>query len=306
MKDNNNNYTILEETTTDNTTYNNAVVVYENLKASIEDGTTVLTADVQQQLATLAATIEEYNSIMRIEKNNIYKLKLNTITNFSTYTCFVYRNNAFVGKANITITNDLTSNRNSYSLVINNGNQVFKYNENGIAPTSKSLIDPQELYPLSFTLFDDSGKEIDNNAIKAKDVEWTVPTSNSLITISASHGNPSSRDTINETATYTNYKELYFTIANIFNASKDRNTIQLRVKYKDRIIIAKTDLIFIKEGEVGTNGTDFVCRIVPNAVEESAPKYPTLIYNKNAAVSATNPTLNYTPGGSGLWLKAEL
>ena len=306
VKDNNNNYTILEETTTDNTTYNNAVAAYENLKASIEDGTTVLTADVQQQLATLAATIEEYNSIMRIEKNNIYKLKLNTITNFSTYTCFVYRNNSFVGKSSITIVNDLNSNRNSYNLVINNGNQVFKYNENGIAPTNKSLDNVQEIFPLSFTLFDDSGKEIDNSAIKAKDVEWTVPISNSLITISATHGNPTSKDEINETATYTNYKELYFTIANIFNASKDRNTIQLRVKYKDRIIIAKTDLIFIKEGEVGTNGTDFVCRIVPNAVEESAPKYPTLVYNKNAAVSATNPTLNYTPGGSGLWLKAEL
>lgn len=306
VRDNNNNYNLLEETETDNEEYNDAVTAYEELRASLQDGTTVLTEAIQEQLATLAAKIKSYDSVMRVEKNNIYKIKLNTITNFSTYTCFVYRNNAFVGKANITITNDLTSNRNSYNLVINNGNQVFKYNENGIAPTSKSLTDPQELYPLSFTLFDDSGKEIDNNAIKAKDVEWTVPTSNSLITISASHGNPSSRDTINETATYTNYKELYFTIANIFNANKDRNTIQLRVKYKDRIVVAKTDLIFIKEGEVGTNGTDFVCRIIPNAIDEKIPKYPTLVYNKNASVSDTNPTLNYTPAGTGLWLKAEL
>ena len=306
VRDNNNNYNLLEETETDNEEYNDAVAAYEELRTSLQDGTTVLTEAIQEQLATLAAKIKSYDSIMRVEKNNIYKIKLNTITNFSTYTCFVYRNNAFVGKANITITNDLTSNRNSYSLIINNGNQVFKYNENGIAPTSKSLTDPQELYPLSFTLFDDSGKEIDNNAIKAKDVAWTVPTSNSLITISASHGNPSSRDTINETATYTNYKELYFTIANIFNANKDRNTIQLRVKYKDRIVIAKTDLIFIKEGEVGTNGTDFVCRITPNAIDEKIPKYPTLVYNKNASVSDTNPVLNYTPAGTGLWLKAEL
>ena len=306
VKDNNNIDSLLTETTSDNTAYNNAVAAYDELKTGLENGTILLTQESQEQLVSLANTISGYDSIMRVEANNIYKVKLNTITNFSTYTCFVYRNNVFVGKASITITNDLAKNRNAYTLVINNGNQVFKYNENGIAPTSKSLDKVQELYPLSFTLFDDAGKEIDNNAIKAKDVEWTVPTTNTLITVSSTHGNPSSVDTINETATYKNYKELYFTIANIYNANKDRNTIQLKVKYKDRVVVTKTDLLFMKEGEVGTNGTDFVCRIVPNAIDDIVPKYPTVIYNKNAAISATNPRLNFTPASESLWFKAEL
>lgn len=306
VKDNNNIDSLLTETTSDNTTYNNAVAAYNELKSGLENGTILLTQESQEQLVSLANIISGYDSIMRVEANNIYKVKLNTITNFSTYTCFVYRNNVFVGKASITITNDLAKNRNAYTLVINNGNQVFKYNENGIAPTSKSLDKVQELYPLSFTLFDDAGKEIDNNAIKARDVEWTVPTTNTLINISPTHGNPSSVDTINETATYKNYKELYFTIANIYNANKDRNTIQLKVKYKDRVVVTKTDLLFMKEGEVGTNGTDFVCRIVPNAIDDIVPKYPTVIYNKNAAISATNPRLNFTPASDNLWFKAEL
>ena len=304
--DNNNNYSVLNETTSENTIYNNAVAAYNTLKRGLENGTILLTQETQTELVSLANLIKNYESVMRIEKNNIYKIKLNTITNFCKYICYVYKNSILVGKSSIVITNDLSKNRNAYTLVINNGDQVFKYNEKGIAPTSKSLDNVQELYPLSFTLFDDMGKEIAANAIKLKDIEWTVPTSNSLINISAIHGRPTSVDSINETATYTNYRELYFTIANIYNVNKDRNTIELKIKYKDRVIIAKTDLIFMKEGQIGTNGTDFVCRISPNAMGGTNIKYPIVTYDQNAEISDFNPVLNYTPDEDGLWFKAEL
>jgi hypothetical protein len=232
---------------------------------------------------------------MRVEGNKIYNLKLNTITNFSTYTC----------KSSITIVNDLNTDKKAYTLVINGGNQVFKYNEKGIAPTSKSLENPQELYPLSFTLYDDQGQEISENAIKAKDIYWTVPTDDSLITISAVHGNPISTNEIDETATYTEYRQLYFTIANQYNAASTRNTIQLTVTYKDKIISAYTDLLFIKEGESGANGTNFVCRIAPNSINE-VNSYPTVTYDENSVEGSDNPTLNFTPRSSDIWFKAEL
>jgi hypothetical protein len=51
-----------------------------------------------------------------------------------------------------------------------NGDQIFKYNEKGIAPTNKSLEKPIVLKPLQFTIYDEFGHEVDDNKISATDV----------------------------------------------------------------------------------------------------------------------------------------
>ena len=63
-----------------------------------------------------------------------------------------------------------------------------------------------------------------------------------------------------------------------------------------------TSLTFIKQGEIGTNGTDIVCKLIPNTVDESAmPQYPICTYN------GTTTTLNYTtPNSTDKWFKIQM
>ena len=69
------------------------------------------------------------------------------------------------------------------------------------------------------------------------------------------------------------------------------------------MVSAKTNLTFVKEGENGTNGTDFVCKIVPNGIEGTiTPQYPTLTFNEYTQ----QYQLNYTQKAANKWFKAQL
>ena len=107
---------------------------------------------------------------MRVEKNKIHKLKVSTITNFTTYKCSVFKSGVNIGTASIIISNSLNS-ENNYTLTINNSNQVFKYNEDGLAPSCKALMKPISILPLSFTLYDKEGKSINVNSIGASNIK---------------------------------------------------------------------------------------------------------------------------------------
>jgi hypothetical protein len=76
----------------------------------------------------------------------------------------VYETNSgdFVGAAAIKLIN-LSSPDVGYSLVINNGTQTFKYNENGISPASNAIeVDKRITIPeSSFTIYDKNGNAID-------------------------------------------------------------------------------------------------------------------------------------------------
>ena len=61
----------------------------------------------------------------------------------------------------------------------------------------------------------------------------------------------------------------------------------MTVTYKKQKIISYTNLSFIKEGDIGTNGTDYYCKIVPNTSQKV--DYPMIV----------NGVLNYTPVQQG-------
>ena len=82
-------------------------------------------------------------------------------------------------------------------------------------------------------------------------------------------------------------------IGTYYHSKNNNNNIILEVQYDDHIILGTTSLTFIKQGEIGTNGTDIVCKLIPNTVDESAmPQYPICTYN------GTTTTLNYTTPSS--------
>ena len=91
-----------------------------------------------EELNKRKKAVKAFDSIQRVEKNQIYKVQINTITNLAIFKCSVYDGSKYLGTASITLTNSLKG-EDLYSLVINNSSVVFQYNEYGVAPNNKSL-----------------------------------------------------------------------------------------------------------------------------------------------------------------------
>ena len=293
--DKNNNFKILETTQDEIYEYNNAISGKESLENSISAGL-ITQAEAKEQLDLYNKVINKYESKPRVDGNRLYNVKANTIVDFNTYKCSAYYKNNYLGTGVIILTNSFDAEEREltdYGLIINNGNQVFQYNENGVAPTSRSLTNPQIILPLDFTLFDKTGNIIE----VTKNIQWKVPKKNTLLVVSAA---PDEED--DNYKIYKDITNLTFSISNIYYSKNNNNNIILEVQYDDHIILGTTSLTFIKQGEIGTNGTDIVCKLIPNTVDESAmPQYPICTYN------GTTTTLNYTtPSSTDKWFKIQM
>ena len=300
VTDSTNRTNILEETTDLNTAYNALIAQRASLIADKTSG--VWTEAKETQLAELEVEIYNFeNNVMRVEGNKIYNIQLGSIANFNKYTCCVSSSGNFLGKSNIIITNSWDKEDNNYALIIENGDQIFKYNVNGIAPTNQSLEKPIVIKPLQFSLYNEIGQQVEDNKIAAVDVSWYVPKENTMVTVNPPQGvTPVEEDGY---LVYTTLKTLDFSIAPIYNNKKMNNTIKLVVRYNDRVLTTTSELGFIKEGEVGSNGSNYVCRLAPNvAANAQIPAYP--IYTYNTATSSG--AMNYTLAASDKWFKVQL
>lgn len=207
-----------------------------------------------------AVKIDE-NEYTPIENNNSNKLlnqNLDIALKKISYICTVkdvsvsYTQN--LGSAEILLKRYTGDDNNYYHIELINGNQTFKYDVNGVSPT----IEGNEnggiaiINNIDFILYDEQGNAVAKDQIRDSDITWTYPTTKTLI-----------RDP------QRNNKTLSFKIADVFNYDyKDNNTITLSIAYDNKTIKAKTNLLFIKDGYSGTNGTEYYCRIVPNTSNE--------------------------------------
>ena len=270
-------FTSLSDTIAENDEYNVAKMQYDLLKTQIELEQAMPIASAPK-LQEYQDTINKYDEITRIEKNKIHNLLVKTISNFTIYKCSVYHRGIYVGTTSIVIKNSLQGG-DAYTLIINNGSQVFKYNENGISPASESLENPIYIEPLNFTIYDNNGRALEKDVLKQCRIEWTIPTKNTLIKSASYNGIPESTNEELGTETFVNLLEIGYNIEKLYNAKSINNTIKLEVQYQDMLLKASTDLTFLKEGDPGTNGTEFSCKIVPYVRDgESVPAYPIVTY----------------------------
>lgn len=274
--DNNGLYIKLDETTEENLAYQNAYNNYENLLTQIQTEQAFPNA-VAAQLEEYKNEFETFEKITRIDKNKIYKINTSEITNYMHYKCSVYYNNEYVGTESIILYNTNSTDQD-YFIQLINGTQIFKYDENGISPCDETKDNPQEVLPLQFNIINKEGLDITNEILEKSQIEWKIPTENTLITVQGS----------------LTARELPFTIDNFYDNTKNNNEIKLTVTYKKQKLVSYTNLSFIKEGDVGTNGTDYYCKIVPNTSQKV--DYPMII----------NGILNYTPVQEGKWFKAQI
>lgn len=229
----------------------------------------------------------------RLDKNVYYNYNADNIVSFVTIACSVYVGDIFIGSDSVKIVNDIQP--ANYSLVINNGTQVFKYDENGTAPNVSSLENPIDLKALTFDIYDKSGNAFTEESKLQCDISWIVPTENTMLTIDSDL----TADDMDENGYKTFKKISTFTygIASKYNIKATDNNITLQIKYKDEILTAKTNLAFIKEGAAGTNGTDFTARIVPTLTIPQNRQDCIVVNYNNGAIDLSD---------NGNWVKAEL
>lgn len=224
----------------------------------------------------------------KIVQNIIEKIPIKNINNNLTYSCSAYRakDSQFLGSASVTLFNNLTI-EGSYSLVINQGSRVFKYNQSGLSPASESLETPISIPALTFSLYDGFGNEIVDFGSDLV-VEWRMPIEDTLLEDGMGEDNYEIRPVvIGETVTdYRFYKtkELKYQIANTFNINKSNNDIVLNISYQGLKLSANTNLTFTKEGLEGTNGTEITCRIVPKTLTREKAE-PIVYFEDGVAIN---------------------
>ena len=144
-----------------------------------------------------------------------------------------------------------------YYIEIENGNQVFQYNEAGISPTSARYEDPQKTLQLSCKLYDPAGGYIDR--LSYTEIAWIVPIENTLIQVD----NNLLQDNSNGLKNRIIGDICNFSIAEEYNYSFTNNQIICEIKYNEVTYRQSTDFFFGKVGDDGTNGTDVVVKISP-------------------------------------------
>ena len=184
----------------------------------------------------------------------------------------------YLGSDSVAITRGSEETAGYYYISIINDNQIFKYDTHGNSPADISLINPQIINPLSFTLYDPDGQIVNYEDIGASNINWVIPNEDTSMIINAE---PMS-----------SYNEkLGFEIRNKYDINAIDNTIEIEVFYDNKTIRGKANLLFLKEGENGSNGTSYFLNVVPNYSGDNAPDGRVFYYYRDA----NNQGFNFTP-----------
>lgn len=181
---------------------------------------------------------------------------LKNVTAYVTYSCSVYCSGNYIGYAEITLQNSSKIENNNYYISIVNGNQVFQYNESGVSPASGRNTDPIEVLSLSVNFYNPQGEQI-----TPKQVQWVVPTENTLIDIPSLN---ISTDSATQEKRFTGFT-FPLSIKESYDITATNNQLTAIVFYNDGTTDHEyrktTNLLFTKIGDIGTNGTDTVLKI---------------------------------------------
>lgn len=214
--------------------------------------------------------------------------KLNNLYKFITFNCTVIKTvdsvETVLGTESI---NFVVEEKilNPYTLEIVGGDQIFLYDENGVAPTKDGTLVPN---PLSIRLFNnDEGEE----------VNLTEEIEKGNLTINWSYAEDPSLLYIKETS-LTNSTSLEYTLKSPYSYENlDSNVITVTVNYDNLVLTQKTNFTFLTQGGSGTNGTEYAVRIIPNVGDiNDIPRWVVFTADKNSYTDGVfnfkSPNLN--------------
>ena len=201
------------------------------------------------------------------EKRYILTLPISSIASSATVFCTVYQkekgndDSHNIGTASITLKNSKSVEVARYHIVIENGTQSFQYSEIGISPCDEEYngLNNQEILPLTCHFFDPQGLEVPASEYV---IQWSVPTSDSFFTTNGLNLSPkNSADDTGEQVS--NSQVLSFKIQSRWRYAYTNRQITAIVTYQGEEFRKDTEFLFAKIGDNGTNGTDYVVKIVP-------------------------------------------
>lgn len=225
----------------------------------------------------------EYNNISkggvpdRDRYNTLYHIKgANVITNIKYKVSALRTENGItqaIGTNEITLVNKEGADL-EYDLIIENGENVFMYDEGGLSPTStKTNHTPLIIKPLSFQIKNKDGtllydslhpEEYPDVDIAILQPIWGFYKNECSLLKTSYEGSPNYYVDSNnpERRELRNEAQFYYDLREEFNVNyKDRSNIRLQVKYQNSLLTAETNFTFSKQGDLGTNGTDLYLKI---------------------------------------------
>ena len=151
-----------------------------------------------------------------------------------------------------------TNGSSSYNLSIQNGDILYKYDVDGDSPLSEKYDGPLDtkvtmIKPLTYTIYKADGTEFTESEYAYCKTTWLIP-KNSLITAT---GGLDEYDSEYYQFFGTGRFAFNYTLASKYNFKKDDNVIRLKVNYGDMELNATAALKILKEGENGTNNSNY-------------------------------------------------
>ena len=243
-------------------------------------------------------------------ENKLNEIQISKIINFADFACTIYDGSTYIGTGFITLTNEV-DNEIINTITLLNGQTIFKYNETG------QIVQNTQIKPLGFIFRDKKGHIIydgraeDNGTFSSiftepNYVRWYIPNKNTLLV--DSNENPQGvEDNYN---VYQNSGVISYQLAPSFNYNYVNNQIKLVVFYNGEYTQTQTRFTFTKQGDIGTNGTEYIVKIVLNTQMNNPPQYP-MITNVNGIKNFINYGIANTDSeteflGSQQLFKAEL
>lgn len=222
--------------------------IYWNTIISEEDLTYL------QKYQQLKEAVSNFENSQRVEGNTIYNLNLYKIIDYTTFYCSCFNeDNNLIGVGKIVIYNQAAS-LSGYNLVINNGDQVFLYDQNGMSLQSAAIDQPYNISDLSYTL-SYNGVPIKEQELNFAIPTWKIPLKNTMIETNI--------DSNDDYLYVKGQPTLSFDVSNKYNVSNSNNDIYLILQYNDQTFTTKTNFTFNKQGGNGTNGTKYQFKITP-------------------------------------------
>lgn len=242
--------------------------IYASLPTEGEDGP-VKYADYAQAKndRALASGVKYGTDANNKEARYILTLPISSVASSATVYCTVYQrekgndDSHNIGTASITLKNSKSVEVARYHIIIENGTQSFQYSEIGISPCDEEYngLDYQEILPLTCHFYDPQGLEVPASEYV---IQWSVPTSDSFFTtdgLNLSYKNPAD-DTGEQVS---NSQVLTFNIQKRWRYAYTNRQITAIVTYQGEEFRKDTEFLFAKIGDNGTNGTDYMVKIVP-------------------------------------------
>lgn len=220
--------------------------------------------------------IIEANEDIKNDKEHIISqqisLNTNLIEDTNIFTCSAYisyiNQTSGLYKKILLGTESILINTNgsfAYNLSIQNGDVLYKYDIDGDSPLSEKYDGPLDskvaiVKPLTYTIYKADGTEFSDSEYAYCKTTWLIP-KNSLITFS---GEKTEYDNDYYQFSGVGRFEFNYTLASKYNFKKTNNVIKLKVNYGENELNADAAIKVLKEGENGTNNTNYSIVITHN------------------------------------------